>query len=216
MDGLSTMVEAQMFGPPFSGKKRSAEYIDKPEAGNAAGEIIANPKMPQETFFEIFWKEKEEQRERREKTERNHGMEIKCTPEKKEGQKKKKPFSEEFKKKVQAAYNQLYEDRKHLLYDDSDEETCFAMDWYYEMKKFDEEYFGAQNPQIQRKECEGSASASSDIKRIKKLAEEYATVSSEERALDEENMKEIKERLDVVRKDIAELAKGPLSAMPPK
>jgi len=209
MDGLS------MFGPPFSGKKRSAEYIDKPEAGSAAGEIVANPKMPQETFFEIFWKEKEEQRERRGKTERMHGMEIKCTPEKKEGQ-KKKPFSEDFKKKVQAAYNQLYEDRKHLLYDDSDEETCFAMDWYYEMKKFDEEYFGAQNPWIQSEVCESSGSASSDIKRIRKLAEEYAAVSGEERALDEENIKEIKEQLKEVREDITELAKGLLSALPPK
>jgi len=215
MDGLS------MFGPPFNGKKRSVEYIDKPEAGNAAGEIIANPKMPQETFFEIFWKEKEEQRERRGKTERMHGMEIKCTPEKKEEQ-KKKPFSDEFKKKVQAAYNQLYEDRKHLLYDDSDEETCFAMDWYYQMKKFDEEYFGAQKPHkgqtqwIQEEVCESSVSASSDIKRIRKLAEEYAAVGSEERMLDEENIKGIKEQLKEVQKDITELSKGLLSALPPK
>jgi len=204
-----------MFGPPFNGKKRSVEYIDKPEAGSAAGEIIANPKMPQETFFEIFWKEKEEQRERREKTERMHGMEMKCTPEKKEVQ-KKKPFSDEFKKKVQAAYNQLYEDRKHLLYDDSDEETCFAMDWYYEMKKFDEEYFGAQKSWIQKEVCESSGSASSDIKRIRKLAEEYAAVGSEERMLDEENIKVLKEQLKEVQKDITELSKGLLSNLPPK
>ena len=38
--------------------KRQVEYIDRPEAGDAAGEIIANPKMPQEEFFEIVWKEK--------------------------------------------------------------------------------------------------------------------------------------------------------------
>jgi len=40
------------------GQKRPIEYIDKPEAGNAAGEIIANPKMPQEEFFEISGKKK--------------------------------------------------------------------------------------------------------------------------------------------------------------
>jgi len=199
-----------------SGQKRPIEYIYKPEAGNAAGEIIANPKMPQEEFFEIFWKEKEEQKERRGKIERMHGADLKCTPEKGETR-KKKPFSDEFKKKVQAAYNQLYEDRKHLLYDDSDEETCFAMDWYYEMKKFDEEYFGAQT-QNAESQSSGSVpndvSSQNDIKRIRNIAEEYVAVGSEERQLDEKNANELKKQLNEVQKDISELSKSLLGKKP--
>ena len=70
----------------------------------------------------------------------------------------RKVSSPKSENKVQAAYNKLHEDRTHMLYDDSDEETQFAMDWCYEMKQFDKQYFAQkkrQNHQVVVKSVTG-------------------------------------------------------------
>ena len=91
------------------------------------------------------------------------------------------------------------------------------MDWYYEMKKFDEDYFGAQTQNAER-QSSGSVpiepSAQNDIKRIRKIAEEHAAVGSEERLLDESNANELKKQLNQAQKDISKITKSLLGTGP--